>query len=336
MITDHRDRLGTSALCQALGESRSSWYRTSRKERPTSDRTRSPQRHAPRKLQKEERENILALLHSERFIDVAPGEVYAILLDEGQYLCSERTMYRILASENENGNRRQHAPRQYARPELIATAPNQVWSWDITKLKGPRTWTYYYLYKIMDIFSRYVVGWLVADREAAYLAEDLIADSCLKQEIEAEQLTIHADRGSSMTAKTVGQLLVDLGVTKSHSRPYVSNDNPFSESAFKTLKYRPDFPGRFCVREEARSYCQQFFTWYNTVHRHSGICMLTPESVHYSRHEEVLIARQKILEAAYAAHPERFVRGVPRVQNLANAVYINPPKSSPSNSLKTN
>lgn len=279
---------------------------------------------------------MLEVLHSERFIDTAPSEIHATLLDEGRYLCSERTMYRILARQDENTQRRQRTTRAYACPELIATGPNQVWSWDITKLKGPYTWTYFHLYKIMDIFSRYVVGWLLAYREAACLAEDVIAESCLKQGIEREQLTLHADRGSSMTSKTVAQLLIDLGVSKSHSRPFVSNDNPFSESAFKTLKYRPDFPDRFASIEEAQLYCRHFFTWYNTMHRHSGIGMLTPETVHYQRHNEVLLARQVVLNTVFAQHPERFVRGLPKVKSLADAVYINPPKSAASEPIITN
>jgi transposase InsO family protein len=236
-------------------------------------------------------------------------------------------MYRILERNNEVVERRQRAPRTYARPELIATAPNQVWSWDITKLKGPAKWTYFYLYKILDIFSRYIVGWMVAYQELASLAEDLIAETYLKHNIEPGQLTVHADHGPSMTSYTVAQLLADLGVIKTHSRPYVSNDNPFSESAFKTLKYRPDFPARFETIEGARDHCRNFVTWYNRDHRHSGIGLLTPETVHYERDDEVLRARQIILQAAFERHPERFVHGVPVVGPLPPAVYINPPTS---------
>lgn len=328
MITEHRHVLGTSALCKALGEPRSSWYRTDRHRRTPHVPNQTLRTPSPRKLHREEEQRTLDLLHSERFVDMAPGEVHATLLDEGLYLCSERTMYRLLKRASETVERRQHTPYAYACPELIATKPNQVWSWDITKLKGPQTWTYFYLYKILDIFSRYAVGWMIAHRELAYLAEDLIAETCLKQEIESGQLTLHADRGSSMTSKTVGQLLTDLGVTKSHSRPYVSNDNPYSEAAFKTLKYRPSFPERFYSIEEARQYCQTFFLWYNTEHRHSGICMLTPETVHYGRENQVLLARQAVLTNAYDRHPGRFVCGLPTVQPMPNAVYINPPKSS--------
>jgi putative transposase len=221
--------------------------------------------------------------------------------------------------------RRQSVPRNYKKPELLATRPNELWSWDITKLKGPAKWTYYYLYKIIDVYSRYVVGWMVAHRESAELAEGLIAETILKQEIKPGQLTIHADRGSSMTSVTVGQLLADLGVTKTHSRPHVSNDNPYSESGFKTLKYRPGFPECFGSIEDARAFCRDFFSWYNTEHRHSGIAMLTPDSVHYNQYEKVLNARSIILFNAYMDHPERFVKGVPSVELVPKEVWINKP-----------
>jgi putative transposase len=268
---------------------------------------------------------VLDMLHSERFLDTAPAEIHAILLDEGTYLCSQRTMYRVLERTGESVERRQRPPRQFTRPELIATAPNHVWTWDITKLKGPKTWTYFYLYTILDIYSRSIVGWMVAYKESAVLAEDLIAETCLRQHIARGQLTIHADHGSPMIAHSVAQLLDELGVTKTHSRPYVSNDNPFSESAFKTLKYRPDFPARFENLEQARAHCRAFVEWYNNVHRHCGIRMLTPATVHHGRAEQVLAARQETLRAAFGEHPERFVRGVPTVRPLPSAVYINPP-----------
>jgi putative transposase len=260
---------------------------------------------------------------------MAPGEVYATLLDEGTYLCSERTMYRILLRDGQTAQRRQSLPRTFQRPELLATGPNQVWSWDITKLKGPAKWTYFYLYKIMDVFSRYVVGWMVACRELARLAEDLIGETILKQEIVPGTLTIHADRGSSMTSATVGQLLLDLGVAKTHSRPHVSNDNPYSESAFKTLKYRPDFPDSFGSIEDARTFCQAFFTWYNTQHHHSGIAMLTPSQVHHGTFQHTLNGRSVTLVNAYMEHPERFVRGVPAVKALPPKVWINKPTETP-------
>ena len=280
---------------------------------------------SPRRLSEAEEEHVLQILNSERFRDTAPGEVYATLLDEGERICSERTMYRILARHGMTVERRQSVPRNYKKPELLATRPNELWSWDITKLKGPAKWTYYYLYKIIDVYSRYVVGWMVAHRESAELAEGLIAETILKQEIKPGQLTIHADRGSSMTSVTVGQLLADLGVTKTHSRPHVSNDNPYSESGFKTLKYRPGFPECFGSIEDARAFCRDFFSWYNTEHRHSGIAMLTPDSVHYNQYEKVLNARSIILFNAYMDHPERFVKGVPSVELVPKEVWINKP-----------
>jgi putative transposase len=276
-------------------------------------------------LTEDEEKMTLQILNSERFRDTAPGEVYAVLLDEGNRICSERTMYRILARHGMTIERRQSAPRNYKKPELLATKPNELWSWDITKLKGPTKWTYYYLYKIIDVYSRNVVGWMVAHRESADLAEGLIADTILKQEIRPGQLTIHADRGSSMTSVTVGQLLADLGVTKTHSRPHVSNDNPYSESGFKTLKYRPGFPEYFGSIEDARLFCQEFFTWYNTEHRHSGIAMLTPDNVHYNQCEAILNARTNTLMNAYLDHPERFVKGMPTVEQVPKEVWINKP-----------
>lgn len=325
MISTHRQTLGTRALCAALGEPRSSWYRSHAPSQNKETKAITPRR-SPRKLQEEEIHDVRELLHSERFIDVAPAEVHATLLDEGRYICSERTMYRILERHGETAERHQHAPRQYACPELLAEKPNTVWSWDITKLRGPQKWVYYYLYVILDIFSRYVVGWMIAPMEAAYLAEDLIAESCRKQGILPNQLVLHSDRGSSMTSKTIFQLLADLCVEQSLSRPHVSNDNPFSEAAFKTLKYHPIFPDRFSSIEESRQLGQIFFPWYNTEHRHSGIRMLTPETVHYGREKEVIQARNRVLEQAYIQHPERFVRGIPVIQPLPDAVYINPPK----------
>ena len=280
----------------------------------------------PRALKIEERQEALDTLHSERFIDQAPRAVYATLLDEGAYLCSPSTMYRLLAQEGEIKERRNQIRHpHYQKPELLATTPNQVWSWDITKLLGPVKWTYFYLYVILDIFSRYVVGWMVAPQESAALAKRLLSATCEKQGIIPEQLTIHADRGPSMKSKAVAFLLADLGVTKTHSRPHVSNDNPFSESQFKTLKYRPEFPARFGSLQDSRVFCRQFFPWYNTEHRHQGIALLTPEMVHYGRAEAVIVARQEVLNAAYAAHPERFVRKPPVALPLPEAVWINPP-----------
>jgi len=322
MILSHQESLGVRALCEVLSEPRSSWYR-SRKPCPIV----SPTPRSPRRLTDAEELRVLDTLNSERFQDMAPGEAYATLLDEGVYLCSERTMYRILSRHDQNVIRRQSAPRLYTKPELLATCPNELWSWDITRLKGPLKWTCYYLYKIIDVYSRYVVGWMVAHRESAGLAQDLIAEACRKQEIVPGTLTIHADNGSPMKAVTFAQLLTDLGVAKSHSRPSVSNDNPFSESAFKTLKYRPGYPERFGSIEDARLFCREFFTWYNTEHRHSGIAMVTPENVHYHTHQDVLNARSSTLVKAYQHHPERFVKGVPKVQNVPSEVWINMPNT---------
>lgn len=265
------------------------------------------------------------MLNSERFRDMAPGEIHATLLDEGVYLCSERTMYRILKRNHQMVERRQSEPRKYARPELLASRPNEVWSWDITKLKGPSKWTYFYLYTILDVYSRYVVGWMVSYRESAELAEALIAEACLRQNIEHGSLTIHADNGSSMRSVVVAQLLANLGITKTHSRPHVSNDNPFSESAFKTLKYRPAFPERFLLIEVAQAFCRDFYRWYNQDHRHSGIAMLTPASVHYQQHEPILKTRNAVLVKAFEKHPERFVKGVSVVKLVPEHVWINPP-----------
>ena len=326
MILSHQESLGTLALCEALGEPRASWYR-SRKPRPMV----SPPPRSPQRLTDVEELRVLDTLNSERFQDMAPGETHATLLDEGVYLCSERTMYRILSRHGQTIIRRQSAPRVYAKPELLATRPNELWSWDITKLKGPAKWTYYYLYKVLDVYSRYIVGWMVAYRESAALAQDLIAEACLKQEILPGSLTVHADNGSSMTSGTLAQLLTDLGVSKTHSRPHVSNDNPFSESVFKTLKYRPGYPACFGSIEDARSFCREFFAWYNTEHRHSGIAMVTPENVHYNAHQDVLTARSLILTRAFQNHPERFVKGVPTVQQVPTKVWINKPNTIEQN-----
>jgi len=320
MIQNHQHDLGVRPLCLALGEPRSSWYRSLQ---PPKEATGHPRPH--RSLSDEERRYVLSVLHTERFCDSAPAEIVSTLLDEGAYLCSERTMYRILEEQKEDVPRRQALPRSFARPELLATRPNELWSWDITKLKGSKRLLYYYLYHIMDVFSRYTVGWMVAYRESDDLAEDLIAEACLRQEIGQDQLTLHADRGSSMRSNKVAELLDGLGVTKTHSRPHVSNDNPYSESGFKTLKYRPDFPDTFGPIEEARVFCQQFFHWANNEHRHSGIAMLTPASVHYATYPDIISARRTTLHVAYAAHPERFVRGIPTVEDLPLQVWINKP-----------
>ncbi len=323
--------VGVKAACEALTVPRASFYRTrpglTEKIGPREPVERPPKDN-PRALRPAERQAVLDLLHSERFVDAAPETVYATLLDEGSYLCSPRTMYRILADNKEVRERRNQLIRpNYAKPELIATGPNEVWSWDITKLLGPAKWTYYYLYVILDIFSRYVVGWMIAHAERAALAKRLIDETCAKQAIEHGQLTVHADRGSSMTSKPVAFLLADLGVTKTHSRPFTSNDNPFSESQFKTFKYRPGFPDRFESDGAAWGFSKTLFDWYNFHHRHSGIGYLTPYVVHHGLTDQVLAHRRLVLDAAHHAHPERFVRGTPALAQPPKAVYINPPES---------
>jgi putative transposase len=283
----------------------------------------------PRSLGAADREKVVAVLHEDRFVDKAPREIYAALLDEGIYLCSVSTLYRILRERNEVRERRNIIRHpKYKKPELIAVAPNQVWSWDITKLKGPVKWTYYYLYVILDIFSRHAVGWMVARRETAELASDLIGETCMRQGIDKDELTIHSDRGPAMTSKTVALLMADLGVTKSLNRPHVSNDNPYSESQFKTLKYQPTFPEHFGSIEDARAFCRQFFDWYNNEHYHSGIALMTPAMVHYGLAESCNRDRQEVLWRAYDAHPERFVRGRPKVLELPTAAWINPPETA--------
>ncbi len=317
-------RLGITPTCIALGLPTATYYRRIWP-KPAPARRPSP----PRKLAAEERAAVLEVLHEPQFVDLPPAQVHARLLDAERYLCSERTMYRILEENHEVRERRDQLRHpHYAAPELLATAPNQVWSWDITKLLGPAKWTYFYLYVILDLFSRYVVGWMVAHRESAALAKKLIEQSCWRQGIAPGELTLHADRGPSMTSKPVALLLSDLGVTKTHSRPYVSNDNPFSEAQFKTMKYRPDFPDRFGSIQDARRHGHVFFPWYNTEHRHSGLGMLTPHEVHYGLAAKRLEARARVLSAAYAAHPERFVRGVPRPAALPTEVWINRPKTA--------
>jgi putative transposase len=318
--------VGVKRSCQALAVPRASLYR--RRRRGLSASPVAAQRHSGRALGEGEQATILECLHAERFQDCSPAQVYAALLDEGRYYCSIRTMYRLLEARGESCERRDqliHPP--YQKPELLATAPNQLWSWDITKLRGPVKWTFYYLYVILDVFSRYVVGWMIAYRESAELAKRLIEHTCRKQNIAPGHLTIHADRGSSMKSKPVALLLADLGVLKTHSRPHVCDDNPYSESQFRTLKYRADFPDRFGSIEDARGFCQSFFHWYNHEHHHSGLGLMTPAAVHYGQAADLLARRQLVLDAAFRDHPERFVRRPPRPPELPSAVWINkPPK----------
>lgn len=318
-----REKIGVKAACQALGLPRSQFYR---KRQPR--QAPRPKCAPARKLTEAEREEVRGLLNSPRFADQSPREMYATLLDEDRYYCSVRSMYRILDEHDEVRERRDQLRHPaYQKPELLATEPNQVWSWDITRLLGPAKWSYFYLYTVLDIYSRYVVGWLVALQESGHLAETLLAETCQRQAIAPGQLTLHADRGKPMLAKPLAFLLADLGVTKSHSRPYTSDDNPFSEAQFKTMKYRPDYPDRFGSQLEAREWSHNFFRWYNFEHHHTALGLLTPAVVHFGRAAEVLQQRQIVLQYAYDRHPERFVRGLPRPAALPEAVWINPPKA---------
>ena len=328
-VTQTRGAMNVRGACSALGLPRATWYRTRARlltKTPGSQGRFRPSVVSPRALSSAERTLVLEELNSPRFVDLAVPQVHATLLDEGQYLCSPRTMYRILNAAGEVRERRDQLRHpNYSRPELLATRPNQVWSWDITKLKGPAKWRHYHLYVILDIYSRYVVGWMIADRESAALAKKLIEDTIKKHGIVPDQLTVHADRGTSMRSKDVAFLLADLGVIKTHSRPHVSNDNPYSEAQFKTLKYRPDFPECFGSIEDARAFCQRFFAWYNRVHRHSGIAMLTPHVVHHGDVEAVIARRHATLVDAHRRHPARFARGKPAEQRRPTAAWINPP-----------
>jgi putative transposase len=314
--------VGVAPACAALSVSRATYYRH---QRPATEP--SPRPKPTRALADGERAAVLEVLHSERFCDRSPAEVVYTLAEEGEHLCSVRTMYRVLAANQEVRERRDQLRHpSYAKPELVATAPKQVWSWDITKLLGPVKWSYFYLYVIMDVFSRYVVGWMLAEHENAKLAQRLIEETVTKQEVEPGSLVLHADRGAPMKAKTTAQLLADLCVERSHSRPHVSDDNPYSESQFKTLKYYPGFPKRFGGLEDAMGFCRRFFPWYNDDHRHSALAYLTPRVVHYGQTEEALDRRHETMLAAYTAHPERYVHGPPRRPELPRAVWINPPR----------
>lgn len=321
------ERVGTAPACKGLGLCRASLYRRRRRAANPSTIPRARRPTPRRALSEAERRQVLETLHSERFVDSSPGQVYATLLDEGQFLCSERTMYRLLARHDESRERRNQLRHPaYAKPELLATAPNQVWSWDITKLKGPAKWVHYYLYVILDIFSRYVVGWMLAERESALLAQQLIRDTLEKFDICRDQLTLHADRGPSMKAKSLALLLADLGVSKTHNRPYTSNDNPYSEAQFKTLKYHPSFPDRFGSLQDSRAFCRRFFPWYNEQHHHTSLALLTPATVHFGLTNLALEQRRHVLHSAYLAHPERFNQP-PRPKQPPAEAWINPPRS---------
>lgn len=326
-VTLHKEEVGVRPACEALAVTHSSYYRSLLPEKAPAERQKPP-----RALTRVEKARVLLTLNSEEFCDQVPRQIWAMLLDRGEYVGHWRTMYRILKENGQVKERRlQLRHPVYEAPELLATQPNEVWSWDITRMRGPEKWSYFYLYVIMDIFSRFVVGWMIARRENACLAKELIEVSCQRQGVERNELTIHSDRGSSMTSKTVAQLLVDLEIEKSLSRPYTSNDNPYSEAQFKTMKYRPDYPKRFGSIEDARAWAREFFAWYNEVHHHSGLGLLPPAVVHYGRAEAYREKRMRVLGAAFAAHPERFVGGAPKLPLLPTAVWINKPFESDRN-----
>lgn len=326
MIAELGKEITMKRACDVLAYPRSSYYRQKQAKTVVADSEKRVRQPSPRALREEERIIVRNTLNSDRFVDCSPRQVYGTLLDEGEYLCSVSTMYRILDENDEVRERRdQKRHPAYTKPELVATAPNQVWTWDITKLRGPVTHVYYYLYTIMDMFSRYVVGYMVANRELASLAKQLVADTCTKQRIVPDQLILHADRGSAMTSKTLALLLADLGVLKSHSRPYTSNDNPYSEAQFKTMKYRPDYPKQFGSVVDARVWVNPFMHWYNNVHRHSGLGLMTPATVHAGLTTELTEKRRIVLLDAHEKHPERFVHGQPSPPKVPSAVWINPP-----------
>ena len=308
---------------EALGLSKASYYRS------LNPIIKGPKRRSGRSLSEAEQQEVLNVLHSPRFADTAPAEVVAQLLDDGQYVASERTIYRILKAHDEVKERRRLRKHPvYSKPELLATGPNQLWSWDITKLRGPRRLEYYQLYVMLDIYSRYVVGWLLSRSESSVLAKKLILESCERQNVSKDQLTIHSDRGPAMKSKTVAELLDQLSVLKSHSRPHVSNDNPYSEAQFKTTKYSLSYPDRFGSFEDARTFCRNFMDWYNHEHCHSGLLMLTPADVHFGKAKQRLEQRHQIMQTAYQSKPERFVRGEPKLKALEAEVWINAPSKS--------
>ena len=317
--------VGTAAACEAIGVSRATLYR---RRKPPAPRPKKPRPTPSRALCHAERQDVLDVLHSPDYVDLAPAQVYAALLTEGRYLCSTRTMYRILADENEVRERRQQL-RHHVRPKpvLKATAPNQVWCWDITRLAGPPGQGFY-LYTLLDLYSRFVVGWMLAHRQSGELARRLVEETCEKHGVRAGGLTLHSDRGSPMVAQPLVSLLAHLEIEASYSRPRVSNDNPHIESHFKTLKYRPGFPGRFDSYEAARDHCARFFPWYNEEHHHVALALLTPATVHHGRAGEILSARQAALDVAYESHPERFVHGHPTVPSPPETVWLNEPAAA--------
>jgi len=318
-VVELAEHTSTSQACALLGWSRATHYRTRRPPRDWAAKSRPVPSNA---LSAVEAARVLAELNSARFADKSVGQCWATLLDEGIYLCSMSTMHRLLRRAGQAGERRRQATHPArARPELLATAPLQVWSWDITKLRGPARGVYYDCYVILDIYSRYVVGFTVAARETGEIAEDMIAAAVARH---GRPRSLHADRGTSMTSKPVAQLLVDLGIDRSHSRPHVSNDNPYSEAAFKTLKYAPVFPDRFGCLADARHFCERFFDYYNHQHHHSGLGWHTPASVHDGTAKQIRAQRAVTLEAAYQANPTRFGRR-PEPPRLPKTAWINQP-----------
>lgn len=319
---NHEHNIPVDRLCDALAVPRATYYRR--------QDTLSPAKPSPpgNAMAAEEKQMVLDIMHSEKFVDKTPYQIFNTLIDDGVYHCSVRSMYRLLETQGESGDRRpQRSHRDAVKPELIATRPNEVWSWDITKLLSVQRLVYFYLYVILDIYSRYVVGWLIAEEESQHIARRLIQETALKQGIQPNHLTLHSDNGPSMKSHTVAQLLDHMGITKTHNRPYTSNDNPFSESQFKTLKYCPDFPGRFPSIKEGELFGRKFFNWYNKEHYHSGLLWLTPESVHYGHAEKVLLQRHETRMRAYHQNPARFRNTPPTLQELPAAVYINPPQT---------
>jgi putative transposase len=324
LIQEHRGPLSVQEACEALGLSPSTYHRWERPPRVAKART------SPRALTPEERHQVRAVLCAPRFVDRTPAHVVATLLDEQTYHCSERTMYRILCADSATKDRRNQAQhRRYARPQLCATGPNQLWSWDISKL-ALCDGRHVNLYTIEDVYSRYVVGWMVAPQESARLACQLVSETAQRQAIGPGQLTLHADRGSVMTSERLTKRLRRLCITQTHSRPRISDDNPFSEALFKTLKYHPGYPGRFDDCAAAQAWCAPFFAWYNAEHKHSGLTYLSPAQVHLGRAAQHQAARAAVRAAAFARHPERFVHGVPVTPELPSAVWINPPSPEPS------
>jgi putative transposase len=317
-------QVGVKTACEALSVPRSSHYAA---RRPRACQARQPAPPPPRALTLIEKASVRETLNSDRFADQAPREVYATLLDEGRYLCSVPTMYRILAENQEVRERRSQMRHPiYPKPRLLATAPNQVWTWDITKLPGPVKWVYFCLYVVLDLFSRFVVGWLIAAHESALLAEQLLTESYLRQGLAPGQLAVHSDRGGPMIAKPLGMLFDDLGITPSLARPRTPDDNPYSEAQFKTVKYHPTFPERFGGLLDARTWGQRLFHWYNYEHHHTALGLMTPAAVHFGHAPALLLGRQHVLEVAYTAHPERFVRGLPKSPTPPSEVWINRPE----------